>query len=123
MTDLERYAACGIMLLGSYFLGYIVASITSVVATRNADNSEYYRLMDQLGKFMDEHRLDKELRLQLRSYFHYRKQTRGMQSWNHIIAQMSPSLRREVLAYTSCQLIQARPPLPLARASSLPPSC
>lgn len=106
VTDLERYFSCCVMILGSYFLGYIVASITSVVATRNADSSDYYRLMDQLGRFMDEHDLDRELRVKLRNYFHYRRQTRGMQSWQNIINQMSPSLRKEVFAHTSCQLIQ-----------------
>eukprot|EP00873_Tetraselmis_striata_P022072 jgi/Tetstr1/442336/TSEL_030476.t1 len=106
VTDAERYFACGLMILGAYFLGYIVASLTSVVATRNADSSDYYRLMDQLGRFMDEHDLDRELRVKLRNYFHYRRQTRGMQSWHSIINQMSPNLRREVFAHTSCQLIQ-----------------
>ena len=108
VSDVERYICCAIMLLGAYFLGYIVASITSVVATRNADSAEYYRLMDQLNKFMDEHQLEKDLRAQLRAYFHYRKQTNGMHSWHSVIAQMSPNLRREVFAHTSCQLIQVR---------------
>uniref|UniRef100_A0A061R290 Potassium voltage-gated channel Eag-related subfamily H member 2 n=1 Tax=Tetraselmis sp. GSL018 TaxID=582737 RepID=A0A061R290_9CHLO len=106
VTPAEQYFSCCVMILGAFFLGYIVASITSVVATRNAESADYYRLMDQLNRFMDEHQLDSDLRVQLRNYFQYRRQTRGMQSWNSIITQMSPSLRKEVFAHTSCKLIQ-----------------
>ncbi len=52
-TTLERYLAVCTMLTGSYFFGYIVGSITSIVSTRNSIKNAFYKTMDELHEFME----------------------------------------------------------------------
>jgi hypothetical protein len=52
-TTMERYLAVCTMLTGSYFFGFIVGSITSIVSTRNSIKNAFYKTMDELHEFME----------------------------------------------------------------------
>eukprot|EP00877_Chromochloris_zofingiensis_P001182 jgi/Chrzof1/11064/Cz05g22050.t1 len=105
-TTAERYVAVCIMLTGSYFFGYIIGNITSIVSTRNSIKNAFYKTMDELHEFMDENSLSANLRGRLRHYFHYKASSKGSRSWHALLAMMSPSLRAEVATQTSCQWIR-----------------
>jgi len=38
---------------GSYFFGFIIGSITSIVSTRNSIKNAFYKTMDDLHEFME----------------------------------------------------------------------
>lgn len=52
-TVLERFLAVLTIVLGTYFFGYVVGSITDIIATRNALRTGFHQTMDQLNKFME----------------------------------------------------------------------
>mmetsp|Transcript_28338 Transcript_28338/g.92542 ORF Transcript_28338/g.92542 Transcript_28338/m.92542 type:complete len:888 (-) Transcript_28338:70-2733(-) len=103
-NTLERFGAVVTMLVGSYFFGFIVGSITSILGTRNARMNEFYRVMDELNSFIKERKLDYTLSRKLRDYFKYRhsrSDEMSLSNSHELLEKMSPALRGEVAATTN----------------------
>mmetsp|Transcript_6392 Transcript_6392/g.17875 ORF Transcript_6392/g.17875 Transcript_6392/m.17875 type:complete len:971 (-) Transcript_6392:1209-4121(-) len=107
VTTFERWLSMLFMLLGAYFFGYVIGSITNTVSIRNHTQNHFYETMDKLQAFVEEHQVQKDLRTRLRSYFFYRYQSdagAGV-SWNEIFDLMSPSLKQQVAKNTCAKWI------------------
>ena len=96
VTPAERYFAIFMMILGAYFFGYIVGSITAILTARNERETQFYQLMDELNSFSDSQHLPQDLRGQLREYFRYSHQTADTQMVHQLLKKMSPQLRNAV---------------------------
>jgi len=59
-------------------------------------NNTFFRQMDELNGFMREKRLPHVLRVKLRNFFRFRRNTRAMVEWSNIMYVMSDTLRSEV---------------------------
>ena len=67
-------------------------------------NNTFFRQMDELNGFMREKRLPHALRVKLRNFFRFRRNTRAMVEWSNIMYLMSDTLRSEAGAYTGSLL-------------------
>merc|ERR1719487_1116590 len=70
-SDLERGYTTLAMVVGGAFYGYIVGSITSIVANNDLNASAYYDRMDLIHAWLTHHhhRLPKQMKRTLRRYF------------------------------------------------------
>lgn len=99
VTDLERVYAVFAMLAGASLYAYIVGGVCGIVATMDADTTEFYQRMDGLNAFMQEKRLPANLRARLRDYFRYRRHNRTIQDQHSLLEEMSPLLRCDVTSH------------------------
>ncbi|KAK3238061.1 hypothetical protein CYMTET_51902 [Cymbomonas tetramitiformis] len=99
VTDLERVYAVFAMLTGASLYAYIVGGVCGIVATMDADTTEFYQRMDGLNAFMQEKRLPPVLRARLRDYFRYRRHNRTIQDQHSLLEEMSPLLRCDVASH------------------------
>ncbi|GAQ82343.1 K+-channel ERG and related proteins [Klebsormidium nitens] len=101
VTVWEQYYVIFVLLLGSYYFGYIVGEITALVSSRSADENEFHMRMDQLNNFMEDHHLPPDLRTKLRDYFRYRHNNKGVGNFHSLLSMMSKNLRAEVAGHTN----------------------
>ena len=109
VTPSERYFACFLMILGAYFFGYIVGSITAILTARNERETHFFQLMDELNTFSETQHLPQELRAQLREYFRYVHQTADTETVHQLLNRMSPPLRNAVAKHINSGWITSVP--------------
>eukprot|EP00899_Mesostigma_viride_P010185 jgi/Mesvir1/19168/Mv01189-RA.1 len=99
-THWERaYTTFG-MLVGASIYAYVVGSVCNIVQSMDAEQTEFYRIMDNLNSFMAAKRLPKGLRMRLREFFRYRRSNGNVDDTHALLAKMSPSLRADVAIET-----------------------
>lgn len=72
-------------------------------------SNTFYRQMDELNKFMKEKGLPHELRVKLRDYFRFRRNSRAIVEWSNVMYLMSDSLRLEVADNVFGKWVRAMP--------------
>ena len=86
-----------LMLIGAMVWGQIISTFCLVLATSDQAGTEFRQRMDDLNGFMAEYGLSSEMRRRLREYYHESKHLSGKKTHQHLYADMSPTLRQEVL--------------------------
>jgi hypothetical protein len=100
-SDAERAYCLVAMVVGGAFYGYIVGSITSIVANNDLNASAYYDRMDLIHAWLTHHnqRIPRRLKRNLRSYFKSYLTERSAVSESDIWHDLSPELQKDVGEY------------------------
>jgi len=98
-SDSERLCAMLAMVVGGGFYGYVIGTISVVVATRDLNEAAYYDRMDLVSAWIDYHHFPRELRLVIRRYFREYLSAKSAVSESEIYDDLSPALREDVCKY------------------------
>lgn len=95
-TNGERGFTTVAMVIGGGFYGYVVGSITSMVANNDLNQSAYYERMDLIHAWLTHHRLPMNMKRDLRRYFKAYLAEKSAVSEADIWHDLSPELQRDV---------------------------
>merc|ERR1712048_1276489 len=98
-SDQERAYAILAMVVGGSFYGYIVGTITSVVAQNDLNSSTYYDRMDLIQAWLDHHHLPQDLRRELRHHFENYLTEKSAAVEADIFHDLTPQLQPQVGEY------------------------
>jgi len=98
-SDTERACAMLAMVIGGGFYGYVIGTISAVVATRDLNEAAYYDRMDLVSAWIDHHDFPKLLRTTIRRYFRDHLAKKSAAGEAEIYDDLSPSLREDVCKY------------------------
>ena len=95
-TNAERlYAVAGTFVGGAVY-AYLLGSVCSIITNLDEGSNTFYRQMDELNRFMKEKSITTELRVKLRDYFRFRRNSRALVEWSGVMHLMSDALRLDV---------------------------
>lgn len=98
-SDGERLYTIVAMVIGGAFYGYIVGSITTIVANNDLNSSAYYDRMDLIHAWLVHHRLPMQMKRTLRRYFKAYLMDKSAVSEADIWHDLSPELQKDVGEY------------------------
>ena len=108
-TNAERlYAVAGTFVGGAVY-AYLLGSVCSIITNLDEDSNPFYRQMDELNRFMKEKSITTELRVKLRDYFRFRRNSRALVEWSGVMHLMSDALRLDVAEEVFGGWIRAMP--------------
>lgn len=108
-TNAERmYAVVGTFIGGAVY-AYLLGSVCSIVTNLDEGSNTFYRQMDELNRFMKEKDITAPLRVKLRDYFRFRRNSRALVEWSGVMHLMSDSLRLDVAEEVFGGWIRAMP--------------
>ena len=108
-TNAERlYAVAGTFIGGAVY-AYLLGSVCSIITNLDEGSNTFYRQMDELNRFMKEKAITSELRVKLRDYFRFRRNSRALVEWSGVMHLMSDSLRLDVAEEVFGGWIRAMP--------------
>ncbi len=96
ITVTERCIAVVSMLLGAGTYGFLIASVTNIVAELNSQKEAYNRRLHELNQYMDNRQLPRDLRVRVRQYYKYFLSRKVIHSEHDIMFEISSHLRSEV---------------------------
>jgi len=108
-TALERCFVSMAMLLGATFYGYLVGTITSIVASIDLNCSAYYDRLDLIHAWLSHHSIPIEMKRTLRRYFQQFLANRCAVNEADIWHDLSPSLQKEVGQYVIHENVKSNP--------------
>jgi len=94
-TALERIAASLMMLGGALFYAFVISSVTEIIMTMNARETNYKRLTDTLNNFLVKYNIKGDVRWKCRSYFRRRYDSHNGQ-YEELMNELSPDLRQQL---------------------------
>merc|ERR1719487_2491084 len=106
-SDLERGYTTLAMVVGGAFYGYIVGSITTIVANNDLNSSAYYDRMDLIHAWLTHHRLPMQMKRTLRRYFKAYLMDKSAVSEADIWHDLSPELQKDVGQYIVHQEVKS----------------
>lgn len=92
----EHFVCSLLMFVSSIFWIYLTGQVCSIASTMESDVKGFHATLDQLNHFMRTRELDAEMRVRLRSYFHYSRNVRQVRTDAQLLERMSPLLRGTV---------------------------
>ena len=108
-TNAERlYAVAGTFIGGAVY-AYLLGSVCSIITNLDEGSNTFYRQMDELNRFMKEKAITSELRVKLRDYFRFRRNSRALVEWSGVMHLMSDALRLDVAEEVFGGWIRAMP--------------
>ena len=108
-TNAERlYAVLGTFIGGAVY-AYLLGSVCSIITNLDEGSNTFYRQMDELNRFMKEKDITNDLRVKLRDYFRFRRNSRALVEWSGVMHLMSDSLRLDVAEEVFGGWIRAMP--------------
>ena len=108
-TNAERlYAVAGTFVGGAVY-AYLLGSVCSIITNLDEGSNTFYRQMDELNRFMKEKSITTELRVKLRDYFRFRRNSRALVEWSGVMHLMSDALRLDVAEEVFGGWIRAMP--------------
>ena len=108
-TNAERlYAVAGTFIGGAVY-AYLLGSVCSIITNLDEGSNTFYRQMDELNRFMKEKAITAELRVKLRDYFRFRRNSRALVEWSGVMHLMSDALRLDVAEEVFGGWIRAMP--------------
>lgn len=98
-SDAERAATMLAMVLGGGFYGFVIAEMSSIVATRDIKTRRFHEKLDTIGAWLEHHELPIPYRERVLRYLraHYRKRTALDE--HAILDDLSPELREELIQH------------------------
>lgn len=94
-TNAERLFATVCTFIGGAVYAFLLGSVCSIITNLDEGSNTFYRQMDELNRFMKEKAITPELRIKLRDYFRFRRNSRALVEWSGVMHLMSDSLRLE----------------------------
>lgn len=108
-SDGERAYTIVAMVVGGGFYGYVVGSITSMVANSDLNATAYYERMDLIHAWLTHHKLPMPVKRRLRRYFKSYLSEKSAVKEADIWRDLSPELQREVGEYIIHQDVKSNP--------------
>ena len=97
-TNTYEQAWCTfLMLFGGMIWGAVIATFCGVIANLDPAGTEFRKTMDDLNTFMALQGLPKDMRIELRQYFHQTKHLQIARANKALIENMSPMLQGQVV--------------------------
>ena len=95
-TNAERLYAVASTFIGGAVYAYLLGSVCSIITNLDEGSNTFYRQMDELNRFMTDKAITNELRVKLRDYFRFRRNSRALVEWSGVMHLMSNALRQDV---------------------------
>ena len=108
-TNAERLYAVASTFIGGAVYAYLLGSVCSIITNLDEGSNTFYRQMDELNRFMKEKAITSDLRVKLRDYFRFRRNSRALVEWSGVMHLMSDSLRLDVAEEVFGGWIRAMP--------------
>jgi len=109
-SDGERIYTTFSMVLGGAFYGYVVASITSMIASNDLNATAYYDRMDLIHAWLNKHQeLPKEKKGLIRRYFKDFLSEKSAISEADIWQDLSPEMQKEIGVYLVHENVKHNP--------------
>jgi len=96
VNTFERLICTLLMFFSSTFWCYVIGTASGIAATLDPDGVRFHTHMDALNYFMAERRLPRDLRVQLREFFHNARELHRVESDAELLSMMSPLLQGKV---------------------------
>lgn len=93
----ETAIASIVIFVSALVWAHVIASFCSVIANMNPRLVAFRQTLDELNSFMSSHQLCRDMRVQLREFFHQRYRSYENAAQHSLFDQMSPKLQGEVL--------------------------
>jgi CRP-like cAMP-binding protein len=84
------------MVIGGTFYGFIIASMSAIVAAVDANTREFTQKMDLISSYMTHHNFPPELKIKMRTYFKKFFEFRSALDEQAILNDLDPQLQQEV---------------------------
>eukprot|EP00929_Paragymnodinium_shiwhaense_P076771 TRINITY_DN3951_c0_g1_i9.p1 TRINITY_DN3951_c0_g1~~TRINITY_DN3951_c0_g1_i9.p1 ORF type:complete len:790 (+),score=108.57 TRINITY_DN3951_c0_g1_i9:129-2498(+) len=98
-ADSERGFCIFAMVIGGAFYGYLIGTITEVVASADLNNLKYKERMSLVQSFVDHYKIPPHMRKRVLRYFRGIFYEKSAQSLAELTSELSPSLLKEVSCY------------------------
>eukprot|EP00929_Paragymnodinium_shiwhaense_P076770 TRINITY_DN3951_c0_g1_i8.p1 TRINITY_DN3951_c0_g1~~TRINITY_DN3951_c0_g1_i8.p1 ORF type:complete len:778 (+),score=112.28 TRINITY_DN3951_c0_g1_i8:130-2463(+) len=98
-ADSERGFSIFAMVVGGAFYGYLVGTITDVVASVDLNNQKYKERMSLVFAFVDHYKMPPQMRKRVVRYFRGISAEKSAQSLGELTSELSPSLLKEMSCY------------------------
>ena len=108
-TGPQMAYACGIMVVGVGFFGFVLGNVASLLARLDAAKVQHEEARDRVETFMRHHRVPHELRQRVRDYFSYLWETRWGYDGAAVLADLPPNLRADLSLSVNHGIIEKVP--------------
>jgi len=109
-TDFERIYAMFAMVVGGAFYGYIIGSVTSIVADMDLNARAFSNRMDLVQSWLDCHvEIPKSLRRRVRKSYRITLSKQSALEDHLVLAELSPELRSEMARFIINGHVRANP--------------
>jgi CRP-like cAMP-binding protein len=109
VTSAERQYAIVVMLLGGAFYGYVVANMSSIVASMDTAARAEEEELDTLAAYMLERQLPKDLANRIRKYYKLFLEQKTSLDEGRILQRLTPQLRQEVALFLMADIVKVHP--------------
>ena len=103
--------ACGVMVIGVGFFGFVLSNIASVLMRLDAAKAHQESVRDRVETFMQYHRVRPDLRQKVRAYLRYLWESRRGYDDADILASLPPNLRSELTLCINRDIVERIPTL------------
>jgi len=93
---LERIVCTLMIFVSGISWALVLAQVTGIVGHMDAEDQNFRKVMDELNFFMEDRKLNMEMRHRLRSFFLSNKSVRRREHQQWVLERMSPALKGEV---------------------------
>jgi len=108
-TDTERAYAILAMVIGGSFYGYVVGSISAIIANHDLNANAYYEKMDLIMAWLQHHQFPKSIRRRMCHYFENYLPEKTALSAAEIVMELTPDLQQEVCEFLLHEDIRHNP--------------
>eukprot|EP00931_Biecheleriopsis_adriatica_P082731 TRINITY_DN5617_c0_g3_i1.p1 TRINITY_DN5617_c0_g3~~TRINITY_DN5617_c0_g3_i1.p1 ORF type:complete len:660 (+),score=105.48 TRINITY_DN5617_c0_g3_i1:177-1982(+) len=108
-SDMERIYSVIAMFLGTSFYGYIIGSISAMIAQKDVNNTAYFQRMDLVYAWVTHHKLPKDLGLTVCRHFRHMMSERTAISEDEVWHDLSPELQKEVGEFVVHEFVKCNP--------------
>jgi hypothetical protein len=94
------------MMICSLIFAYVVGTMCSLVQGLDVTNLEFQAMMDDINEYMKKHTVPKELRLRVRKYCLYQRDSTNHHNEEELLSFFSPALRKEVALHNYMPILE-----------------
>ena len=108
-SDIGRVFCIVAMVIGGTFYGFIIASMSSIVAAVDANARQHSEKMDMINSYMAHHRFPPELKSKMRVHFKKCFEMRTALDEQAILNDLDPKLQQEVGIFLLNDVVHSNP--------------
>ncbi len=94
------------MMICSLIFAYVVGTMCSLVQGLDVTNLEFQAMMDDINEYMKKHKVPRELRLRVRKYCLYQRDSINHHNEEDLLNFFSPALRKEVALHNYLPILE-----------------
>lgn len=108
-TDPERWYAVLAMLFGGSVYAYIIGSVCGIVASIDEIETHFHQRIDHLNRYLRDNEVPNAMRWKIREFFYDSKNAQKRQGTAHLLQDLSPDMRRQLLLHVKALAVNAVP--------------